>query len=780
MKIKKMRPVLFLILAGLNNLTAKENGDIAGFVIDADTKQPLFGTNVLIEGTVQGAATDDQGGYRIDDVPVGTYHIRFTYIGYEPLIKTDIVVKSTGITFVNAELSQKIVQGQEVTVTAGYFNTQAATEPSIIELSREEIRRFPGGFEDIVRTVSTLPGVAINASGGRNDILVRGGGPSENLYLINSIEVPTINHFGTQGTTGGSLSFINLDFVEDVNFSTGGFGARYGDKMSSVISLTMVKKRPDRFGGKAFLSATQYGFGFETPVLEKGDLIFSARKSYLDLIFKAAGLPFVPIYTDFNILGQIDLSPEDRLLFVGFSAIDEVDRDQSSLENRTFNAGLLDNTQYKGITGLSYRRLLPKGYADLILSANLSRYRFSQIDENEEEYFNTDADEWEYTVKTQYFRSFYPNLNMLLGLSAKQIKNENRTVFADTIYDRSGNRIPLSVLGLSSGITRDASGRKFAGYLEMEWIPFARLSVNSGIRADYYDFIDSPLAVAPRLSVEYRINPLFKLKASTGIYYQAPSYVWVINTDNSRLSALQNRMFVLGGEYLLREDTRLTIEGYAKMYSDLPTGTIPGVNDYIVITNTGTSFGGREDDFQSFGYYTLVSEGEGESRGAEISIQKKFSNSPFFGLISVAYNESKYKAHNGITYPGQYDQKFILNLSGGAVLNDKWEVSAKFRYFTGVPYTPVYRPSENPVNEGDIVNLPAEYLSARLDPGHHLDIRVDRYFNFPNLTLIVYADIQNVYDYNLPVQPGYDFWNDKIDTENGIGILPSIGVSLEF
>ena len=212
-------------------------------------------------------------------------------------------------------------------------------------MSREEIRRFPGGFEDVVRTVSTLPGVAINASGGRNDLLVRGGGPSENLYIINNIEVPNINHFGTQGNSSGSLSFVNLDFVDNITFSTGGFKARYGDKMSSVLELKMTEGRNDRFGSKLLVSATQYGLNFEGPVTDRGNFIFSARQSYLDLIFKAAGLPFVPVYTDFNFLAHYDLSPRDKLFFLGLSAIDRVNRDQSSLENRVRNSALLDNTQ---------------------------------------------------------------------------------------------------------------------------------------------------------------------------------------------------------------------------------------------------------------------------------------------------------------------------------------------------------------------------------------------------------------------------------------------------
>jgi len=780
MKIRHTAMILFLTAVITPGAAARETGTVAGRVIDAETKQPLLATNVIVEGTDRGAATDPDGNYIIQNVPVGTYNLRFTYIGYRTQTRTDIVVKSANPVFVNVELAPEIVEGQGVTVTAGYFVSQAEAQPSTIALSREEIRRFPGGFEDVVRTVSTLPGVAINMAGGRNDLLVRGGGPSENLYLINNIEVPNINHFGTPGSTGGSLSFVNLDFVEDVTFSTGGFGARYGDKMSSVIALTMVRRRPERFQFKGNVSATQYGLSMETPLARKGNLIFSARKSYLDLIFRAAWLPFVPVYTDFNILLNYDLSPRDRLFVIGLSAIDNVDRNQSTLENRTVNAGILDNTQYRGISGLNYRRLVNQGYLDVTMSLNLSRFRLSQIDENEAEYFNSRADEWESALKLRYFRSLGRRLNAQAGVSAKRIRNDNRTVFADTIYDRSGNRISLSETGISRESLVDASGMKLAGFAELEWTPHPRVTVNTGLRADYYDFIRTPLYAGPRVSALYRIHSLHTLRASGGVYFQSPSYVWVVNPANRNLRALQNRMGVIGWDYLVREDTRLSVETYYKRYSDLPAGVLPGATDYIVMTNTGTSFGGREEDFQSFGFFELASLGTGTSYGMELSLQKKFSEIPLYGLVSLATNQTEFTAPNGRVYPGRYDQRFILNVSGGYIFNDRWEVSAKFRYFTGIPYTPVYRPSENPLRPGTIQNLPGEYVSARLDPGHHLDIRVDRYFNFPGVTLIVYADIQNVYNFKIPMIPSYDFWNDRIDRSSAIGILPSIGISLEF
>ncbi|MCI0513427.1 TonB-dependent receptor [candidate division KSB1 bacterium] len=573
---------------------------------------------------------------------------------------------------------------------------------------------------------------------------------------------------------------MNLDFVENVTFSTGGFSARYGDKMSSVLALQMMTNRPRTFESKLTVAATQYGANFETSLGNRGNFIFSARQSYLDLIFKAAGLPFVPIYTDFNIIANYDLSPKDKLFLLGLSAINRVARDQSSFENRTKNAGLLDNSQYQGITGINYQRLVAGGYLDLTFNTNLFRYRLTQIDEFEQQYYKSRADEWEVGAKAQYYWVISKFMGLRSGLSGKSILNKNTTVFADTIYDRSGKRVPLTNFGIVSPVETRTRAQKIAAFTELDWVVTPDLNVNLGVRLDDYNFLNQSAYLAPRLAVKYQIIPRLHLRASGGIYYQSPSFVWVVNPENKNLKALRNQMGVLGLDYTIREDLRVSVESFYKQYRDLPTGVLPGRTDYLVLTNTGTGFGGREDDFQSFGYFNLVSAAKGQAYGFEFLLLKKFSEIPFYGQLGLSYGKSEFTARNGRTYPNQYDQRVIFNLTGGYIFNAKWEIAGKFRYFTGVPYTPVYRPSENPLTPGSIQNLPAEYLTQRLPAGHHLDLRVDRYFNFSNVTLIVYLDIQNIYNFKVPTRPRYEFWEDTISRNNDIGILPSIGISLEL
>lgn len=766
----------FSLLALLQSASFAAGGSVSGRVTDAATGKPLDNVSVLVTGTSAGAATDVEGRYSITDLPAGTWSVTFSRLGYRTVAKAEVVITTVSPTYADVELDPVSVAGKEVLVRASLFSQQLNSPPGTSSLTREEIRRFPGGFEDIVRTVATLPGVAVVSAGGRNDLLVRGGGPSENLYVVNDIEVPNINHFGVQGTGSGALSFLNLDFVDQVKFSAGGFGVESGDKLSSVLDIDLRPGRTDRLGGRLTLSASQFGADAEGPVFGGGSAIISARKSYLDLIFKAAGLPFVPVYTDYNLAGSWERASGDRFRVIGLTALDRVDRDISTRENRVTNAGIMDNTQDQYIAGASYRHLVPRGYLDFSVGVSRSNYRFSQADENLDEYFASDASETEYSFKVSRLHAGFFGGSMKAGAGFTFAGIQNQTAFADTIFDRNGARVPLAVTGLPRLLKEDDTFAKGSFYLEYRRPVTQSLSTTLGIRYDRYQFLHDRDYPTARFGFDYELADDTKLKASFGRYYQPPSYVWLLNPVNDRLDALRNDMTLLGVETLLREDLLVQVEGYYKNLGDLPAGDTPQT-DYIVLTNAGVGFGGREDDFGSFGYQPLASKGRGEAYGLELQAQKRYASDGIYGQAGLSLGRSRYRSPNGVTYPGQYDQTVIFSLSAGYKPNARWEFSGKFRFWTGAPYTPVYRPADN---GGKIQNLPSEYLSQRLKPGHHLDLRADRRFAFDGWGLTTYIDIQNIYNYAIPIPPSYNFWTDKIDDQNGIALLPTIGVRAEF
>jgi hypothetical protein len=295
------------------------------------------------------------------------------------------------------------------------------------------------------------------------------------------------------------------------------------------------------------------------------------------------------------------------------------------------------------------------------------------------------------------------------------------------------------------------------------------LRLTFGGRVDYFDLIENKFTVAPRFSATYALTPVMNISASAGRYYQAPSYIWLVaNPMNRNLSFVGTDQYIVETDYMLQTDTKISLEGYVKKYFDYPVSL---TRPYLVLANTGAGFGGTEEGFASFGLDPLESLGRGQAHGVELSAQKKLSEIPFYGTISISYNETEFTAFDGVTRPSSFDQKWILNIGGGYVLNEKWEFGAKFRFYTGRPFTP-YTPNG--------IQLTSLYNSERIDANHSLDVRVDRRWSFGNWTLDTYIDIQNIYNRKPIDVPRYNTRTGLVEQNGSIGILPSIGVSAEF
>lgn len=752
--------ILMMAVVMLNDGYSQEaRGTITGRVVDAMTNQPLPGANVIVSGLPVGAATDNEGRFRIERLPFGTYSLKTTMVGYMPVVTTDVVVSSAKPATVEIRLQEMAIDIAAVDVLATPFQRIPEAPLSNYTQSNEEIRRLPGGFEDVVRAISILPGV-VQAEPGRNDLVVRGGAPSENLYVVNGFELPTINHFGTQGVGGGPLSFINLDFVQGTSFSTGGFGVSRGDRLSSILDLSLRKGRDDRLGGKATLSATQFGLNIEGPTVSDGSFVFSARRSYLDLIFKAAGFGFVPEYWDFLLAGSQRLGPSDNVSFLGIAVLDNVRLFNDTPDKRFENSRILASDQTQYIGGASWQHIFSAGYTRLSLSRTDITYRSRQRDSLLAPIFQNNSREIELTLRADFLYQPSKGLEITGGAQAKQIRFQSDIL------------LNAFLPHLQQNFTLDASlattTSKSAVYLQASQT-ISHLRITVGGRLDHFPLIAEPTAWSGRLALAYALSPKASLTFSAGEYTQAPSYIWLVaNADNRNLKHVRAWQYIAGLEYLLREDTKLTVEAYLKRYRNYPASL---TRPYLVLANTGAGHGGSEDGFASFGLEPLTSKGKGRSYGVEMFLQKKLSEIPYYGTVSVSYGKTLFTALDGVERAGSYDQRWIINVGGGYVFNERWEVSGRFRFATGRPYMPF-----NPNGTQD----PARYNAARLVPNHSLDLRLDRRWNFSRWTLVAYLDVQNVYNRKPVSVPRYNARLQQPEESPAIGLLPSIGMSAEF
>ncbi len=736
-------------------------GSIRGVVRDAVTQEPMPYAVVMVLETDFGVETDEQGRFEIDEVPAGTYRLQAAIIGHTPRIKTDVVVAPGHSEEVVFELEPSFIEVAGIEIKPEYFSRRSDEVTSSQSFSNEEIRRAPGGFEDVVKAISVLPGV-VQAQNGRNDLIVRGGAPSENLYVVENVEIPNINHFGTQGATGGPLSFINLDFINDVTFSTGGFGVQHGDKLSSVMQIDLADGRRDRIGGKATISATQFGMNLEGPIDTQGSFVASARRSYLDWIFRAADFAFVPEYWDFLGKGTYRFDSRNDLTFTGIGVIDNIRLFNDNADQRYDNSRILANSQDQ-IHGLaSWRRLFSGGFVTTSVGQTTVDYDFLQNDSLLNPLLISDSRESETSLRSDAVIELKHGSQFSFGaqgkladLNGSMFVNNIKTTFGDTIdIDRSWND----------------NGFKSALYAQYAARPAPRFSLSVGARVDHFDMIEEKLAFGPRLAISYDLTQRVKLSLAGGRYQQSPSYIWLVtNRENRRLKHVQADQLVVGVERLLRDDTRVRVEGYVKRYDNYAASL---EREYLVLANSGAGWGGAEEGFTSFGFDPLSSDGTGLSRGLEFLIQKRLSDIRCYGIASFTLSQTDFEARDGISRPGSFDQRVILNLSGGYKPNKVWEYSTKFRLGSGTPYTPF-----NVDGSQDATR----YNDNRLPVFHALDVRIDRRWNFSTWNLITYLDVQNVYG-NKPVS-GYR-WNareQKVEAdEDAIGILPSIGISAEF
>lgn len=761
--MRKFPKILLYLMLSIAFLNAQEReqsrGIISGTAVNSVTREPLAGVNVTLIGTTIGAATDLDGKFTIKDVFPGTYSVRASVLGYSPVVKSDIVVNPARPVTIDFELSETPIEVGEVSITAEYFQKSPDAPVSTQIQSSEEIRRLPGGFEDVVRAISILPGVA-QVQAGRNDLIVRGGAPSENLYTIDNIEIPNINHFGTQGASGGPLSYVNLDYVNETSFSSGGFGVKYGDRLSSVLSIDLREGRTDRFGTKVTISATQFGLNAEGPLSDNGSYFFSARRSYLDLIFRAAGFSFVPEYWDFLGKAQYRLSSTDQLSVVGLVALDNVRLFNDTDEKIYDNSKILYSDQDQIMGGATWRHLFRSGYTTLTLSQISSGFRYRQNDTLLQPIFKNDSRESETSLRGDVVYQVEHFTEISFGLTGKLI-NFDSDITLRPFSTEFGQELSINAYN-------DTTALKTGAFMQVVQTVYP-FKFTFGLRGDYFSLIEEGFVVAPRLSAAWTLSPLTNITFSLGRYYQAPSYIWLVSNESNRLlKHIAVNQYIAGVEHLLRSDTRVSLEAYIKDYFHYPVSEL---RPYLIMANTGAGYGGSREAFASFGIDPLVSRGSGEAYGVEFFLQKKLSEVPCYGIASLSYNVSRFRALDEVVRPNSFDQRWIINLGGGYVLDEKWEFAMKFRLATGRPYTPY---------NSDGTQFLSEYNTARIPVNHSLDVRIDRRWTFSKWTLVAYVDIQNIYNRKAKDVPTYNERTGQIEENSSIGILPSIGISAEF
>jgi CarboxypepD_reg-like domain/TonB dependent receptor-like, beta-barrel/TonB-dependent Receptor Plug Domain len=755
---------VFIFILGMHPLLAEEQrGTIKGTITDKETQSPVIGANVFLLDTSLGAATDEKGNYTINKVPVGNYVLNVSFIGYEPVKKTDVIVRPQHITWVNGTLEISALETDAIVVEGGYFS-QAEEKVSSINFSAEEIRRAPGSAGDVSRIIYGLPGIAkINDQ--KNTLLVRGGSAFENAFYVDNIEIPNINHFPDLGSSAGPIGILNVDFIEDVDFSAGGFSAAYGDRLSSVMNISFREGNREHYNTQFDFNFAGIGGIIEGPVANgKGSWFFSARQSYLNLILNAIGEDesSIPNYADIQGKFVYDISDKSQISIINITAVDDISGSrQGSIDQDESHYA---NFKYTGITtGINWRYLWQDaGYSNTSLAATSRKYD-ATVHTTRDAALVADwtTSDISFNLRNSNYYKFDNSHKVEFGMEVKHLISDFDNYYGE-YNDVLGN------VTAEYTINKKINSDKYDGFASYIWSPVKRLTLTPGIRIGYFSY-NKHYTLDPRFSITYQFNDKTSMTASAGLYHQnVPLILLSQNEANKNLKDMQARQYILSLNHLLTEDTRLTIDLFDKQYSRFPVDPLqPSIFILDQSSNSMSIINGNP----------LLSKGEAFSRGVEVIVQKKLAQS-FYGMISGSFSQAKYTALDDIERNRLYDNRYTFNIEGGYKPNKYWEFSTRWIYAGGSPYTPFDIEKSTAARRGvfdeDQIN------GKRKADYHSLNIRADRRFYFNSSSMIIYLSIWNAYGRENISEFEWNENNNALQKSTQWGMLPVFGIEYEF
>ncbi|WP_162472824.1 TonB-dependent receptor [Luteitalea pratensis] len=759
-------------------------GAIRGVVLDA-AGQPAGGVRVCALDTDSCATSDARGMFRIGELRAGGYRLEILPLAGLPFTSDQVNVRAGQDGAIEVTLPPVEDFQQTVTVTAPAFQAPEAVKNSGFLVEPRDLLKSAAALQDVSRYVQALPGVVIGTNDLRNDIIVRGGSPLENLFVVDNVEIPNINAFANFASAGGTVGLLDAQLLQDVTFLTGGYPAPYINRTSSVLQVTQREGNRREFGGWATLGFAGAGAILEGPInAGKGSWVVSARRSFLDLFTRDVGFGGVPVVYALNGKAVYDLTPRDRLWVVNIAGVDEIRlglNESTDLDDEIANFDIR-YAGWRSATGFNWQRTFGSRGVGLF-GITHSEAKVGQqvkdlvaqgvpppgvppddiIAESPVVYFE-DSREGETTLKY--------DLTVRLPLfDTVQAGGSFKTFRIDyTVESPYGNDTPYSPVAGIDPFFLDTRFRSYqaGAYLQASKQVAARVNVTLGGRVDHYAVL-SQVRFSPRAGVKVRLTDALSWNSSVGSYYQQPAFLFVSAfPQNASLVPWRADHYVTGLAWSPAADMRVTAEAYRKNYADYPVASgLPSVS----LANIGDTFDVREILFP------LTSAGEGRSEGVELFAEKRLT-SKLYGQGNLSLSRTRHAGLDGVRRPGSFDYPFVFNLLGGYRLSPVWEVSARLSFLSGRPFTPYDQAVSTAQRRGvyDLTRVNAE----RAPDYARVDLRVDRTFTIGGQPLNLFLGVQNVI--NRRNFASYS-WNRRTNAQQfgeQQGIFPIIGFDWRF
>ena len=786
--------ILFISLLFTAQVFGQGN-TIRGRVVDVLSNEPLPFADVVIKSIGKGATTDAEGNYQITGLEAGLYNVTASFIGYTSRTEFEVQVVRNRSTVVNFRLREASNTLQEVTVSAQEkFNRSSESPVSLNTIGINEIQRNPGANQDISRVIQTLPGVA-STPNFRNDIIIRGGGPNENRFFLDGIEIPAINHFATQGSSGGPVGLINVQFIREVDFYTGAFPVERGNALSSVMELKLKDGNDEKQKTIFQIGASEAGITLDGPLTKNTTYIASVRRSYLQLLFEVLGLPFLPTYTDYQFKTKTKLSDKSQLTILGLAAVGNFRLNLNANETeqqRYILAYLPVNEQWNYSMGAKYTYFSKNSLTNVVLSRfmlNNTAFKYQDNDESALKLLDYKSQEIENKLRIENIRRFN-GWKFTTGGLFEQLKYNTFTL--DRRFGEGQDLFYESDLVLYKyGAFAQASKSFFS----------EKLDLSAGIRAEGVNFNErmaNPLQqLSPRISASYNINNEWSINANWGIYRQlAPFTTYgfrdslgnLVNQDQANF--IRSDHYIAGVTWYPKSSSRISVEAFYKRYFYYPFL----LRDSVSLANLGGDFGVIGNDAATF-------DNEGRAYGLELSYQQKLVKG-FFGIFALTFVRSEFQDVQGNFAPSSWDNRVIATFTGGKRFGKNWEFGAQYQYLGGNPFTPI-----DIERSGLIANFNrnsfgfpdfSQLNTGRTQGFHRVNVRIDKKWFFAKYNLNVFFDIQNLLAQAPLGAPLFDAVRNEmgnplvdpmdpnryqtrfIEQSSASPLLPSIGLIFDF
>lgn len=754
------------LLAAMLWLASSAAGAVlSGRVFDRETDRPLHGASVLLVDLPLQAATDSAGLCYFDGLPPGVYTLQISFVGYRPDTIPGILVNHAETTFVEAGLIPQSTPVSDIVVRSHKALYQE--EPfggSNVTLTRAEITEAAGVGGDPVRSFSILPGVARHDDR-YNSLVIRGGSPIENGIWIDFIPLPSLNHFSASGTTGGVISLINADMLSSATIYLAGFPASYPDRLSSIWDIRLREGNRRRSALQLEVGVSGFELVAETPIKSgQGSLLWSIRRSFLELILEAMEIDVIPKFWDTHgkLAFDIDSSNHIDLIFLYGSSEAKISTETTSLAPGSISGGTEVST---ATTGIHWRRRWrSRLHSDISLGYSDSRYdNRSTLDDFNDALYSNRATERSITAHVRNRWTASKTVALNFGWSVRR-----HFGWYEYNYENRWTPIHGRVSGLIANRTKHEwrLGSFVSG--ELNWA--SRMSITCGLRSDYLTRT-SETVLSPRSSIRVKLNSQMTLTASAGLYHQPlPGILAYQQESFEQLKTPKAEHFTVGLTRTIGRDLSLKLEAYDKKYSNQPM--FPGRHFLYVLDDLVERYG----HFNS--YDTLVDNGKAHSRGVELLLRGNVLQSRLQFLIGSAISNMEYRDSSGSVYNRIVDNTYTVGIESRYHFTEAWTVSMRWNLAGGTPYTPFDEAESRRRKMG--VSDTSRFLDERLPDYQSMNVRIQHSFHTRNSLLIVHFSIWNLFDHRNVA--GY-YWSDESNSPRELrqlGFFPLGGIKLSF